>query len=211
MPEHDVCARLCVWDRRCCPIAICAGLPAGTEDVTAAGPATVSPSLSDPVDSTAGVSRTRFPGEGGGVGTYRRTSSSGWASSLSLLDESRPCPRSLHRTRLAPHLKGGKGPLSASMHVPIPLLGAESARTRIFSRSTWSTWSAVSSRTSRAGELRSAPSGPDDWDRVTGKRALAPRGGARSQGHNTGLRGLVGSAYRVSPSGGIFPSRCGPP
>ena len=29
-------------------------------------------------------------------------------------------------------------------------------------------------RTSRAGELRSAPSGPDDWHRVTGKRALAP-------------------------------------
>ena len=35
-------------------------------------------------------------------------------------------------------------------------------------RATWSTWSAVSNRTSRAGELRSAPSGPDDWDRVTG-------------------------------------------
>ena len=39
---------------------------------------------------------------------------------------------------------------------------------------TWSTWSAVISLTSRAGELRSAPSGPDDRDRVTGKRALAP-------------------------------------
>ena len=38
---------------------------------------------------------------------------------------------------------------------------------------TWSTWSAVSNRTSRAGELRSAPSGPDDWHRVAGKRALA--------------------------------------
>ena len=37
----------------------------------------------------------------------------------------------------------------------------------------WSTWSAVSNRTSRAGELRSAPSGPDDWHRVAGKRALA--------------------------------------
>ena len=33
---------------------------------------------------------------------------------------------------------------------------------------------AVSSLTSRAGELRSAPSGPDDRDRVAGKRALAP-------------------------------------
>ena len=30
------------------------------------------------------------------------------------------------------------------------------------------TWSAVISLTSRAGELRSAPSGPDDRDRVTG-------------------------------------------
>ena len=30
------------------------------------------------------------------------------------------------------------------------------------------------SLTSRAGELRSAPSGPDDRDRVAGKRALAP-------------------------------------
>ena len=39
--------------------------------------------------------------------------------------------------------------------------------------STWSTWSAVINRTSRAGELRSAPSGPDDWHRVAGKRALA--------------------------------------
>ena len=34
--------------------------------------------------------------------------------------------------------------------------------------STWSTWSAVINRTSRAEELRSAPSGPDDWHRVTG-------------------------------------------
>ena len=38
---------------------------------------------------------------------------------------------------------------------------------------TWSTWSAVISLTSRAGELRSAPSGPDDWHRGAGKRALA--------------------------------------
>ena len=35
-------------------------------------------------------------------------------------------------------------------------------------RSTWSTWSAVINLTSRAGELRSAPSGPDDRHRVTG-------------------------------------------
>ena len=28
-------------------------------------------------------------------------------------------------------------------------------------------------RTSRAGELSSAPSGPDDWHRVAGKKALA--------------------------------------
>ena len=41
---------------------------------------------------------------------------------------------------------------------------------------TWSTWSAVINLTSRAGELRSAPSGPDDRDRVAGKRALAPCG-----------------------------------
>ena len=42
------------------------------------------------------------------------------------------------------------------------------------SRRSWSTWSAVISLTSRAGELRSAPSGPDDRDRVAGKKALAP-------------------------------------
>ena len=35
---------------------------------------------------------------------------------------------------------------------------------------TWSTWSAVGNRTHRAGELSSAPSGPDDWHRATGKR-----------------------------------------
>ena len=45
-------------------------------------------------------------------------------------------------------------------------------------------------RTPRTGELRSAPSWPDDWHRVAGKRALA-LGGARSQGHNTGLRGIA--------------------
>ena len=55
---------------------------------------------------------------------------------------------------------------------------------------TWSTWSAVINLTPRTGELRSAPSWPDARHRVAGKRALA-LGGARSQGHNTGLRGLV--------------------
>ena len=45
---------------------------------------------------------------------------------------------------------------------------------KIIYESTWSTWSAVGNLTSRAGELRSAPSGPDDRDRVAGKRALAP-------------------------------------
>jgi len=64
--------------------------------------------------------------------------------------------------------------------------------------STWSTWSAVGSLTSRAGELRSAPSGPDDRDRVSyGLESPSP-GGARSQGKglkvNTGLRGLVRSS-----------------
>ena len=57
-----------------------------------------------------------------------------------------------------------------------------------------------------AGEL-SAPSGPDDWHRVTGKRALTPRGGARSQGHNTGLRGLA----QAPDTGDLFAlsQRCG--
>ena len=44
--------------------------------------------------------------------------------------------------------------------------------------------------TPRTGELRSAPSWPDARHRVAGKRALA-LGGARSQGHNTVLRGIV--------------------
>ena len=37
---------------------------------------------------------------------------------------------------------------------------------KIIYESTWSTWSAVGNLTSRAGELRSAPSGPDDRHRV---------------------------------------------
>ena len=65
---------------------------------------------------------------------------------------------------------------------------------------TWSTWSAVISLTSSQGRgaVRSAPSGPDDRDRVAstgcGQESPSP-GGARSQGKgrkvNTGLRGLV--------------------
>ena len=38
----------------------------------------------------------------------------------------------------------------------------------------------------RGGELRSAPSGPDDWHRVAGKRALAP--GVRSCLSNPPMR-----------------------
>ena len=71
---------------------------------------------------------------------------------------------------------------------------------------TWECSLPVISRTSRAGELRSAPSGPDDWGRVAGKRALAPLGGARSQGHNTGLR-----APRLAPRCRVrtrFPLNC---
>ena len=56
----------------------------------------------------------------------------------------------------------------ADPHLPRLLGGAPQLFT------TWSTWSAVINLTSRAGELRSAPSGPDDRCRVTGKRALAP-------------------------------------
>ena len=68
------------------------------------------------------------------------------------------------------------------------------------SHRSWSTWSAVSNSTPRARELRSAPSGPDDW--VAGKRALA-LGGARSQGHNTGsLR--VSSAQSLANSRSVL-------
>ena len=77
-------------------------------------------------------------------------------------------------------------------------MGSPMARRRrrffrvFFHARSWSTWSAVGNLTSRAGGLRSTPSGPDDWHRVAGKRALA-LGGARSQGHNTGVsqRGLA--------------------
>ena len=37
VPEHDVCARLCVCGTDV--VVLCAGLPAGTEDVTAAAAA----------------------------------------------------------------------------------------------------------------------------------------------------------------------------
>ena len=52
-------------------------------------------------------------------------------------------------------------------------------RYRTRTKRIWSTWSAVISLTSRAGELRSAPSGPDDRDRVAGKRALGLAPGVR--------------------------------
>ena len=45
---------------------------------------------------------------------------------------------------------------------------ARSRKTSRHAVRTWSTWSAVINLTSRAGELRSAPSGPDDRYRVTG-------------------------------------------
>ena len=64
------------------------------------------------------------------------------------------------------------------------------SRRREADHKTWSTWSAVINLTPRTGELRSASSWPDARHRVAGKRALA-LGGARSQGHNTGLRGLA--------------------
>ena len=49
--------------------------------------------------------------------------------------------------------------------VNIPSHPASGGET-VCERCTWSTWSAVINRTSRAGELRSAPSGPDDCHRV---------------------------------------------
>ena len=70
---------------------------------------------------------------------------------------------------------------------------------RIFCGS-WSTWSAVINRTSRAGELRSAPSGPDDWHRVAGKRPCTFLvemlegvlcGAGRSQASSEGRRTLT--------------------
>ena len=59
-------------------------------------------------------------------------------------------------------------------------------------RKTWSTWSAVITASHPGpGELRSAPSGPDEISGSGyGLESPSP-GGARSQGHNTGLRGLA--------------------
>ena len=51
---------------------------------------------------------------------------------------------------------------------PFPALFRHTLRQSPLPSCTWSTWSAVINLTSRAGELRSAPSGPDDRDRVTG-------------------------------------------
>jgi len=97
--------------------------------------------------------------------------------------------------RVAPGGTGaGAGLLLVALSPSSPAPDKGTARQFAALLGTWSTWSAVINLTSRAGELRSAPSGPDDRDRVTGKRALA-LGGARSQGKghkvNTGLRGLV--------------------
>ena len=74
MPEHDVCARLCVWDRRCCPIAICAGLPAGTEDVTAAADLPWASALGQ---SAKPQSALRGPRAGRGLGLDRNQARSG--------------------------------------------------------------------------------------------------------------------------------------
>jgi len=65
---------------------------------------------------------------------------------------------------------GGLGRVHPHDRVPgIPLSYRTGCTGRFFlSWGTWSTWSAVINLTSRAGELRSAPSGPDDRDRVTG-------------------------------------------
>ena len=49
-----------------------------------------------------------------------------------------------------------------------PLVTDTGSISDLAKETTWSTWSAVINLTSRAGELRSAPSGPDDRDRVTG-------------------------------------------
>ena len=79
---------------------------------------------------------------------------------------------------MGPEFEKGDGRLRPSLQQRLP--GAEgppegcTTPTHATPVGTWSTWSAVGSLTSRAGELRSAPSGPDDRDRVAGKRALAP-------------------------------------
>ena len=55
-------------------------------------------------------------------------------------------------------------------------------------------WSAFGNRTSRARGLRSTPSGPDDWQRVAGKRAqswgVRVRRERKGRKVNTVLRGL---------------------
>ena len=55
VPEHDVCARLCVCGTDV--VVLCAGLPAGTEDVTAAAAATaaISPGLGGARAGAAGM------------------------------------------------------------------------------------------------------------------------------------------------------------
>ena len=75
-------------------------------------------------------------------------------------------------------------------------------------RCTWSTWRAVINRTSRAGELRSAPSGPDDWHRVAGKKALAL--GVRGRRQARALFFAYRNARRASPAHLLLlsPSQC---
>ena len=76
--------------------------------------------------------------------------------------------------RYAVYLGGGYFLHSQGTHVHVLPLFSPEKHKHVCLTSTWSTWSAVISLTSRAGELRSAPSGPDGRDRVAGKRALAP-------------------------------------
>ena len=61
--------------------------------------------------------------------------------------------------------EGGRDDRGVPYHAESTLSSAQVLKSE---KGTWSTWSAVINRTSRAGELRSAPSGPDDWHRVTG-------------------------------------------
>ena len=77
------------------------------------------------------------------------------------------------RSGVGPEFEKGDGRLRPSLQQRLP--GAEGPpedaqplTPRRACGGSWSTWSAVSNLTSRAGELRSAPSGPDDRDRATG-------------------------------------------
>ncbi|EOD29833.1 hypothetical protein EMIHUDRAFT_233385 [Emiliania huxleyi CCMP1516] len=75
----------------------------------------------------------------------------------------------------------------------------------------WSTWSAVINLTSRAGELRSAPSGPDGRYRVAGKRALA-LGAAATVADPGLLRGYSRARpLPLAPAARTLASACAPP